>query len=266
VIVIGSFMVAAWHSHSEWLWVTFPGMFYMKYNTSLAFIAGGAGLVAALRGERTYTIAAGGVVLVIGGLTLVQYVGGVNLGFDEFMLRDYWFPENPLRGRMAPSAALALTCVGAAQILLAANGRRTFSHILAMEVLSFVVLAVGMTAMVGYLAQAGFAYSWGSSARVAKEAAIGFTALGVGLVALTWQYQSISIARVPLWIPALMCFGYVLKSAPDQQIIEAVGALARHHPFCSSAVSQTLLFDLTMRAPDDSNGVHLTTRERGSCG
>jgi DNA-binding NarL/FixJ family response regulator len=60
--------------------------------------------------------------------------------------------------------------------------------------------------------------------------------------------------------------GYVLKSAPDQQIIEAVGALARHHPFCSSAVSQTLLFDLTMRAPDDSNGVHLTTRERGSCG
>src|SRR5262249_28651574 len=60
--------------------------------------------------------------------------------------------------------------------------------------------------VVGYLAEAGVAYSWGTSARVAKETAAGFVAMGVGLVALTWQRQSTRIARVPLWVPALLCF------------------------------------------------------------
>jgi len=56
--------------------------------------------------------------------------------------------------------------------------------------------------------------------------------------------------------------GYVLKSAPDEQVIQAIGSLALHHPFCSSTVSQRLLNDLTMRVRNDSNGVHLTTRQR----
>jgi DNA-binding NarL/FixJ family response regulator len=56
--------------------------------------------------------------------------------------------------------------------------------------------------------------------------------------------------------------GYLLKSAPDEQIIEAIEALARHHPFYSSSVSEKLLNDLTMRVRGDSNGVHLTARER----
>ena len=209
-IAIGVFMMIAWHSHSEWLSATFPGMFYMKYNTSLAFIAGGAGLLACTQGERTSTVAAGAIVLAIGGITLTQYVTGVNLGFDELFLKDYWYPENPLRGRMAPSASVALTCVGIMLILLADEGERTFSRVVVMEVLGFVVLAVGTTAVVGYLTEAGFAYSWGSSARVSKAAAAGYVAMGAGLVALTWQRQSTRIARVPPWVPALLCFVVLL--------------------------------------------------------
>src|ERR1700681_4658682 len=71
-IVIGIFMLIAWHSHSDWLWVTVPEMFYMKYNTSLAFIAGGAGLLVAQRGKKKYTVAAGATLLGLGGLTLIQ--------------------------------------------------------------------------------------------------------------------------------------------------------------------------------------------------
>jgi len=203
---IGAFMVIAWHSHSEWLHVTFPNMFYMKYNTSLAFMAGGAGLFACARRERILTIAAAGVVLAIGGITLTQYATGVSLGFDELFLKDYWYPENPLRGRMAPSASVALTSVGIMLILLADEGKRAYSRVVAMEVLSFVVLAVGTTAVVGYLANAGFAYSWGSSAHVSPVAAAGYMAMGVSLVALTWQRQSTRVARVPLWVPALLGF------------------------------------------------------------
>ncbi len=199
-------MVIAWHSHSEWLHVTFPNMFFMKYNTSLAFTAGGAGLFACARRERILTIAAAGVVLAIGGITLTQYATGVSLGFDELFLKDYWYPENPLRGRMAPSASVALSSVGIMLILLADEGKRAYSRVVAMEVLSFVVLAVGTTAVVGYLANAGFAYSWGSSAHVSPVAGAGYMATGASLVALTWQRQSTRVARVPLWVPALLGF------------------------------------------------------------
>jgi DNA-binding NarL/FixJ family response regulator len=56
--------------------------------------------------------------------------------------------------------------------------------------------------------------------------------------------------------------GYLSKSAPDEQIIEAIEALARRRPFYSSSASERLLDDMTMSVRGDGNGVHLTARER----
>jgi DNA-binding NarL/FixJ family response regulator len=56
--------------------------------------------------------------------------------------------------------------------------------------------------------------------------------------------------------------GYLSKSAPDEQIIEAIEALARRRPFYSSSASESLLDDMTMSVRGDGNGVHLTARER----
>ena len=209
-ILIGGFMAAAWLSHSEWLWDSFPGIFHMKFNTSLAFIAGGAGLFAALRDQKDYARVAGGAVLFIGGVTLAQYVTGLNFGVDEILLKDYRYPDNPLHGRMAPSTSLAFTCVGIVLILAASERGRPFPRLVAMEFLSFVILALGTTAMVGHLASAGFAYNWGSFARLSVQGAVGFMALGTGLLALVWRRQNIRIARVPLWVPALICFSVLL--------------------------------------------------------
>jgi signal transduction histidine kinase len=168
-------------------------------------------------GGRIYALAAGIIVLVIGGVTFIEYVTGVQLGFDELFLHDYRYPESPLRGRMAPGVAVALTCVGIMLILLANERERAFSRVVAMEVLSFVVLALGTTALVGHLANAGFAYSWGSSARVAPTTAVGLMSLGIGLLALSWQRQTVHIARVPLWVPGILCFSvslFDLSTAP----------------------------------------------------
>jgi DNA-binding NarL/FixJ family response regulator len=54
--------------------------------------------------------------------------------------------------------------------------------------------------------------------------------------------------------------GYLSKSAPDGQIIEAIEALARRRPFYSSSASEKLLDEMTMSVR--GNGVHLTARER----
>jgi len=56
--------------------------------------------------------------------------------------------------------------------------------------------------------------------------------------------------------------GYLLKSAADEEIIEAMEALARHRPFYSSSVSEQFFDNLTMRVRGDSSGVRLTAREQ----
>jgi DNA-binding NarL/FixJ family response regulator len=54
--------------------------------------------------------------------------------------------------------------------------------------------------------------------------------------------------------------GYLLKSASDDEIIEAIDALSRHRSCYSSAVSELLLSKLATGG--DDRGTHLTTREQ----
>jgi DNA-binding NarL/FixJ family response regulator len=56
--------------------------------------------------------------------------------------------------------------------------------------------------------------------------------------------------------------GYLLESAGDEEVIEAIAALARHCPFYSSVVSERLLHNMTQRVRGDSSGVRLTGREQ----
>jgi DNA-binding NarL/FixJ family response regulator len=56
--------------------------------------------------------------------------------------------------------------------------------------------------------------------------------------------------------------GYLSKSAPDEQIIEAIEALARRRPFYSSSASAKLFDEMTISVRGDGNGVRLTARER----
>jgi DNA-binding NarL/FixJ family response regulator len=55
--------------------------------------------------------------------------------------------------------------------------------------------------------------------------------------------------------------GYVLKSASDEQVIDAIQALARHQRYVSGAVSEKLLNNLAHQEKSNGDGEHLTTRE-----
>ncbi len=239
-ILIGGFMVIAWHSHSEWLWVTFPGLFQMKFNTSLAFIAGGAGMFAALRGHEDYARAAGGVLFFLGGVTLIQYIAGLNFHIDELLMKDYWHPDNPIRGRMSPSTAVSFICTGIVMILAASERSCPIPRLVTMESLSLVVLAISTAAIVGHLTSASFAYNWGSLARMSVHTAVGFAALATGMLALIWNRQNVRVARMPLWIPALLCF-FVLTLDLSTPLGLAAGVGYIPIIFCSLWFTQTYM-------------------------
>jgi DNA-binding NarL/FixJ family response regulator len=56
--------------------------------------------------------------------------------------------------------------------------------------------------------------------------------------------------------------GYVLKSEVDEQIVQAVEALARHYPFFSDHVSETLLDKFVEQSGFGTDAHLLTARER----
>ncbi len=58
-------------------------------------------------------------VTLIGGLNLLEYIFGKNLGIDELFVSDLIIPESTqFPGRLAPNAALALVVMGTSLILL----------------------------------------------------------------------------------------------------------------------------------------------------
>lgn len=204
IIVLGSVMAVAWLSRITWPEALLPGFFYMKFNTSLALIGAGVGLIAAFRKSARYAMAAGVFVLLIGGVTLLQFLTGANLGFDEILLKDFHYPHNPYPGRMAPAASVAFAFAGIA-LLLAARERTHHPRLLTlMMMLGFLIFAFGAEGAIGHLQSITYAYSWGSYARMAPQTAVGIMGLGAGLLALTWYRQDVCISRVPLWVPGLL--------------------------------------------------------------
>jgi signal transduction histidine kinase len=210
VFALGSAMAASWITRPLWPEALLPGFFTMKFNTSLAFIGAGIGLGAALRRSRRTTRLAGGWVLLIGGATLLQYLTGLSFGLDELLMKGHADAGNPYPGRISPSSSLAFTCAGAQLLLLAGDVWRRPWLLATVEVLGFLVFALGAEGIIGYLGNVAYAYSWGSASKMAPETATGLVALGIGLTALAWHGQRTQIAHIPLWIPALLCFAVLM--------------------------------------------------------
>lgn len=187
--------------------VTLPGEFvYLKVNTSLAFVGCGAGLFAALARWRRISFAFGLIVLFLSGTTLLEYVTGMNFGIDEFLTKDFHEPNNPFPGRMAPNTAMAFAWAGLAIIWTYSDRWLRSWRTAGADFLGFLVFSLGADGMLEHLAQIHTTLSWGGHIRMAIPTAAGFMAVGAALLAAMRLRQGVMIARVSLWIPAILCF------------------------------------------------------------
>ena len=158
---LGVLVVVGWVFGIEALKSVVPGLSTMKFNTAVGFIAVGAGIGAAASAKRHLlkgALAAGCFLVLLGGLTLTEYVGGFSLGIDELVVADTGIlTGSGIPGRMSPLTAGAWLALGAAIILIAWG--RTTSAVAAGH---FVSLAAGFVA---FLAAAGYAFGaqafWG---------------------------------------------------------------------------------------------------------
>jgi CHASE3 domain sensor protein len=129
-----------------------PGSVVMKANTAAAFLLAGLALYLLQRPNpfRTYIArSCGTIIVLIGLLTLSQYLFGWNLGIDELLLREptkIYATSNP--GRMAPGTALNFVLIGFAFIIVALQRQRTRFLFLFLVAAS---LSVSILGIVGYV-------------------------------------------------------------------------------------------------------------------
>jgi len=86
--VIGGLVALGWVLGVVELVSVVPGYPPLHLNGALALLAAGAGLYGIAEDRRGWLLAGAVVTLLVGGLTLVEYVAGVDLAIDRLLLSD----------------------------------------------------------------------------------------------------------------------------------------------------------------------------------
>jgi anti-anti-sigma regulatory factor/predicted RNA-binding protein with PIN domain len=182
-LATGALVLVGWALDLPALKSILPGFVSMKANTAIAVALCGGGLrslAAAREGDiraQWGLVAAASLVMLIGALTLGEYVFGANLRIDELLFAD---PDGgsltSSPGRMGSNTALSFLCLGGALLLLRGEARRVRGA----QALIIVAAAIALLAMVGYAYRAEFLYGIGRHTRMAVHTAVVLGAISIG--------------------------------------------------------------------------------------
>ncbi|MBD2448252.1 PAS domain S-box protein [Nostoc sp. FACHB-152] len=201
-IVVGSLVLLGWLFDIEFFkrgsyasWVT------MKANTALCFVLSGIslwlsqisrnkqpdlGLAAEKVAETSiyFWLARVGSIglIVIGSLTILQYLSGWNLGIDELLFRDS--PNavlTPYTGRMGFNTAFNLILVGCAlELLINPKSDRSYLY---SQIFTLIAGVISLQALIGYIYDVKILYSLSAATTsMAIHTAILFIVLCVGIL------------------------------------------------------------------------------------
>ncbi len=187
LIVLGVMVLLGWYLNVPALTQVSPSFSPMPANTALFFLLSGVGLFALCSERRVLSIICGAGLLVLGTLTLSQYLFSFNLGIDELLIEQSSILQNVSHaGRMAPNAALAFILTGVTLLSLSTrslSGRR----LLGCWFLSGSILILGTVSLAGYLSGEETAYGWVGHTEMAIHTALGFVVAGTGFLLLLWN-------------------------------------------------------------------------------
>ncbi|MEE8107473.1 MAG: response regulator [Planctomycetota bacterium] len=223
---LGLTVIVGWHVGNRTLIQVLPQFVPMQYNTALGFVFCGSGLLLHLFWKKRTAGAAGALATLVGGLTLVQYVGGISLGIDELLMKHDITVETSHPGRMAPNTAVCFTLVGLALALRSRRGSEGRARLFRV-ILASLAFGLGAVALAGYFTHLETAYGWGNLTRMAVHTSIGFILVSGGLLARVWQRDDLAESWIPRWMPIPIAIGVLTASVCLWQALSAEGARMR---------------------------------------
>lgn len=202
VAALGLVVLVGWYVNSTALVQVLPHFVPMQYNTALGFVLGGMGLAALAFGWRRVSVASAAAAMIVGLLTLIQYVFDVDLHIDQLFMEHYITVKTSHPGRMAPNTALGFSLTGLALMACSLTQRRRHAAAAA-GLIGGLIAAVGLMPLAGYFSGMESAYGWGHLTRMAVHTALGFIVCGTGLTAWAWRRDLMQHATWPRWAPLL---------------------------------------------------------------
>jgi len=178
----------------------------MQFNTAFAFMLCGLALLSGqLVHRRFYVLAA--IPSILGLLTIVEYLGGWNVGIDEFFFESYNTVKTSHPGRMSPWTAVGFLIGGLTISSLAQN---SFSHsVWAAAIAGSCVVAIGLGHVFGYLIGEEAPFGMKNATYMAFHTSVAFLLMGIGLLAQIWQFD-VSQRSKTLWPQWLLACTVVL--------------------------------------------------------
>ena len=206
---LGFLVLIGWYTHTPALLRIVPAFVAMSYNAALGFLLAGLALTSMLdsrsRFARASVLVGGLYALLVGLLTMTEYLFGFHLGIDELLMRSYIRSGITAPGRMAFCTALCFFLVGV--VLLLRQGRRFPLRPATCALAGSLVIGLGLVALSGYFTGIVQSYAWGQFTRMAVHTATGFLVLGVGLIALARLDEQGGPNEAPRWVPLLVGVG-----------------------------------------------------------
>lgn len=221
VLLLGMIVIFGWYTKNRSLIQILPTFVPMQYNTALGFVGCGAGILFAIFDKRHFAAVSGSITLLIGGLTLIEYIGGFNLGIDELFMEHNITVKTSTPGRMAPNTAICFSLTGIA-LLVSSIGLWSKHRTATVVVLASLVLGLGGVALSGYFTHLETAYGWGNLTRMAVHTSVGFILVGFSLLCMTWRKEIDEASWLPRWMPipvaiailtTTLCFWQALMAA-----------------------------------------------------
>ena len=170
-----------------------PGLATMKANSALAFVLAAISLWLVTgedRDQRSNLIAkvCATITMLIGLLTLGEYIFGWDFGIDQLLFQDKLAPQNAYPGRMSPATALNLFLLGCALLLIDNRSSNWLN-----ESLTITALMIASVAVIGYIYSVSSLYQIGAYASMALHTAVTFILLCLGILCARPEHGFISI-------------------------------------------------------------------------
>ncbi|MGR3318341.1 MAG: ATP-binding protein, partial [Candidatus Anammoxibacter sp.] len=227
-IALGLVVLIGWHTGNKTFIQIIPVFVPMQYNTAIGFVLCGSSMLLEIFKYRRYAAIVGVFTMVLGLLTLVQYIMNANFGIDELFMRHTIEVGTSHPGRMAPNTALCFVLFSSCMAIHFFFRKQVY-HALLVAVLGSIVFGLSLVALSGYMFQLESAYGWSNLTRMAVHTSSGFVVLSVGSLFLIWSNEITNKVIIPRWLPVTVgisvlsvtiCFWMALQSSYHSSTIQ----------------------------------------------
>jgi hypothetical protein len=158
------------------------GLVAVVFNTALCFFLVGTALALPTLWQQPMQklqTAVGIFIFILCALILGEHIYDKQFGIDWAFLHTWFKDGNTRPGRLAPNTAIGFMVIGSALVLM--SRVTTKWRALTLQILTVLVLAIGITGLVGYTLSQDLLFGWARSARMAIPTAIGMILTSIAI-------------------------------------------------------------------------------------